>query len=95
MFLMSAFMKFKGGPEMAQGMAHLGVPDSMVLPLAILELACLIVYLIPATSVLGPSSSRATWAAPSAPIGAWATCSSYPWSWGSWSGSPCTFGRDD
>jgi len=53
MFLMSAFMKFKGGPELSQGMAHLGLPDSMVMPLAILELSCLVVYLIPATSVLG------------------------------------------
>ena len=24
MFLVSAFMKFRGGPEVAQGMAHLG-----------------------------------------------------------------------
>jgi hypothetical protein len=25
-FLMSAFMKLKGGPELAQGMAHQGLP---------------------------------------------------------------------
>jgi DoxX-like protein len=36
-FLMSTFMKLKGGPELAQGMAHLGLPESMVMPLAILE----------------------------------------------------------
>jgi catechol 2,3-dioxygenase-like lactoylglutathione lyase family enzyme len=46
-------MKLKGGPELAQGMAHLGLPGSMVVPLAILELSCVVVYLIPATSVLG------------------------------------------
>lgn len=53
LFVFSAAMKFKGGPELAQGMAHLGLPDSMVLPLAILELSCVVIYLIPATSVLG------------------------------------------
>ena len=52
-FLLSAFMKLKGGPELAQGMAHLGLPGSMVVPLAILELSCVVIYLIPATSVLG------------------------------------------
>jgi hypothetical protein len=52
-FLMSAFLKLKGGPELTQGLAHLGLPESMVLPLAILEISCVVVYLIPPTSVLG------------------------------------------
>jgi uncharacterized membrane protein YphA (DoxX/SURF4 family) len=52
-FLLSAFMKIKGGDEMSQGMAHLGLPDAMVRPLAILELSCVVLYLIPKTSVLG------------------------------------------
>jgi hypothetical protein len=52
-FLMSAFMKLKGGPELTQGMAHLGLPESMVTPLTILEVSCTVIYLIPATSVLG------------------------------------------
>jgi hypothetical protein len=51
--LMSAFMKLKGGPEVRQGLAHLGLPESMILPLAILEISCTVIYLIPATSVLG------------------------------------------
>jgi hypothetical protein len=38
---------------MDQAMAHLGLPASMVLPLGILELTCVVIYLIPATSVLG------------------------------------------
>jgi hypothetical protein len=53
LFLMSAFMKLKGGAELTQGMAHLGLPESLVKPLAILELSCVVIYLIPATSVLG------------------------------------------
>ena len=53
MFLFSAFMKLKGGPELEQGMAHLGMPGRMVMPLAILEIACTVIYLIPVTAVLG------------------------------------------
>jgi hypothetical protein len=53
MFLVSAFMKLKGGPDLDKGMDHLGLPASMVLPLAILELTCLAIYLIPPTAVLG------------------------------------------
>ncbi len=53
MFLMSAAMKLKGGPELAEGMAHVGLPESMVVPLAILEISCVVIYLIPPTSVLG------------------------------------------
>jgi len=53
MFAMSGVMKLKGGPELAEGMGHLGLPESMVLPLAVLELTCVVIYLIPATSVLG------------------------------------------
>ena len=53
MFLMSAGMKLKGGPEVAAGMEHLGIPSSMLLPLALLELACVLVYLVPPTAVLG------------------------------------------
>jgi uncharacterized membrane protein YphA (DoxX/SURF4 family) len=53
LFVFSAFMKLKGGPDLDKGMEHLGLPASMVLPLAILELACVAIYLIPATSVLG------------------------------------------
>ena len=53
MFLMSAAMKFVGGPKVEEGMAHLGIPATMLRPLAILELTCIVLYLIPATSVLG------------------------------------------
>jgi hypothetical protein len=52
-FLLSASLKLKGGPELAQAIAHLGLPESMVRPLAILEISCVVVYLIPPTAVLG------------------------------------------
>lgn len=52
-FFFSAAMKFMGGAEVKEGMAHLGLPESMIIPLGILEAACTVIYLIPATSVLG------------------------------------------
>lgn len=52
-FLMSAFMKVKGGPDLIKGLAHLGLPQSMIVPLAVLEVSCVMVYAIPATAVLG------------------------------------------
>jgi hypothetical protein len=53
LFLMSAFLKLKDGPEVMKGIAHLGLPESMIVPLSILEISCVVIYLIPATSVLG------------------------------------------
>ena len=52
-FLFSATFKFIDGPQVKEGFEHLGLPERMMLPLGILELACVIVYLIPATSILG------------------------------------------
>jgi hypothetical protein len=53
LFLFSAVLKLKGGPELEKGMAHLGLPASMVVPLAVLEVSCVVIYLIPPTAVLG------------------------------------------
>jgi hypothetical protein len=53
LFLMSSFLKLKDGPEVMKGIAHLGLPESMIVPLAILEISCVLIYLIPATAVLG------------------------------------------
>ena len=53
LFLFSAVMKFVGGPQLEQGMAHLQLAMPMVVPLAILEMSCVVVYLVPATAVLG------------------------------------------
>ena len=52
-FVASAFMKLQGGAEVMQGMAHLGLPESLIVPLTILEVSCVVIYLIPATSVVG------------------------------------------
>jgi hypothetical protein len=53
LFAMSAVMKLRGGPEVVEGMAHLGLPESLIVPLAILEISCVVIYAIPATAVLG------------------------------------------
>jgi hypothetical protein len=50
---MSAVMKLRGGPEVVEGMAHLGLPESLIMPLAILEISCVAIYAIPVTAVLG------------------------------------------
>lgn len=53
LFTMSAVMKLSGGGGVAEGMVHLGLPESLIVPLGILELSCVAIYLIPATSMLG------------------------------------------
>ncbi len=52
-FVFSALLKVKGGAEVTQGMAHLGLRAAMRLPLAVIELSCAVIYLIPPVSVLG------------------------------------------
>src|SRR5687767_15625108 len=53
MFAASAAMKFVGGPDLEKGMSDMGLPSSLLLPLAVLELTCAVIYLVPATTVLG------------------------------------------
>lgn len=53
MLSFSATMKFLKPPAVIEGFAHLGYPERLVLPLAILELTCTVLYLIPRTAVLG------------------------------------------
>lgn len=52
-FVFGALLKVKGGAEVTQGMAHLGLRAAMRLPLAVIELSCAVIYLIPPVSVLG------------------------------------------
>jgi len=52
-FVMSGAMKLMGGPGSAQMFGHLGLSESLILPIAILELVSVGLYLVPRTSVLG------------------------------------------
>lgn len=51
---MTAAMKISGVPKMmVDGLMRAGIPNGAVLPIACLELACLAVYLVPRTAILG------------------------------------------
>jgi hypothetical protein len=50
---MSAFGKFSGAPQVAQGFEHLGWAPSIAIPLGIVELLATLLYLFPRTAVLG------------------------------------------
>jgi len=54
MMLFSAAMKLHPSPEVVQfTVNHLGYPEAVLTTLAILELTCVVVYVIPRTAVLG------------------------------------------
>src|SRR5438128_2608443 len=52
-FAMSATMKLMRHPEVVKGMSHLGLPESLIMPLGVIELLCVVVYLVPKTSIFG------------------------------------------
>jgi hypothetical protein len=52
-FVMSGMMKLKGGAGVEQMFGHLGLSESLVLPIAILELGSVAIYLVPRTAALG------------------------------------------
>lgn len=53
MLQFSATMKFARPPQVMEGFAHLGIPESLVLPLAIVEQLCTVAYLVPRTAMIG------------------------------------------
>ena len=53
LFLFSVGGKFFGGKALEESFAHLGVPQNLAVPLGVLELSCVVLFLIPRTAVLG------------------------------------------
>ncbi len=53
MLLFSGAMKLMQPAAVVEGFVHLGYSGSLALGLGVIELACVVVYLIPRTSVLG------------------------------------------
>ena len=53
MLIFSGVMKLVKPEGMAEAFTKLGWPDRLALPLGILELTCVVIYLIPRTAVLG------------------------------------------
>ncbi len=51
--LMDASMKLLQNPEALKGTTSLGYPTSVVFPLGVIQLICLILYVVPRTAVLG------------------------------------------
>jgi hypothetical protein len=52
LLVFSAVIKLMKPPQMVEGFARLGIPDSLISQLGILELVCVILYLVPRTSNL-------------------------------------------
>ena len=53
LLLMSGVMKVVNPPFVAAGFGHLGYSDNLAQGIGIVELACVVLYLIPQTAVLG------------------------------------------
>ena len=53
MLVMSAVMKIMQPPDVVKGFASLGWPVNLAIALAVVELGCTILYVIPQTAVLG------------------------------------------
>lgn len=52
-FVPSAIMKIMLNPMAIEGFSRMGIPQGAIVPLGLVELACLALYLIPRTVVLG------------------------------------------
>jgi len=52
-FMGSAISKLAHLPKVIEELTRAGIPEGAIVPIAILELSCLALYLIPRTSVLG------------------------------------------
>jgi hypothetical protein len=50
---LSAIAKLVHLPKMVDGIVRAGIPESAIVPIAVVELACLTLYLLPRTAVLG------------------------------------------
>ena len=53
LMLLSASMKFIKPPGFAEGLEHMGWTESSMQTIGVIEIACVLLYLIPKTSVLG------------------------------------------
>src|SRR5438128_1434415 len=54
MLTFSAITKFRNPPEVAeQFVGKLGYPDDLILAIGIVEICCVVLYLIPQTAILG------------------------------------------
>jgi hypothetical protein len=50
---MSGVMKLSHAPNVVQGFAQMGIPEGLITLIGVLELACVIIYLVPSLALLG------------------------------------------
>ena len=53
LILLGSVMKLMRHPSVLEGFARAGIPERLIVPVGLIELMCVVVYLIPRTSVLG------------------------------------------
>ena len=53
LILLGAVMKLMKTAAVIEGFARSGVPERLIVPVGLIELTCVVVYLIPRTNVLG------------------------------------------
>lgn len=53
MMLFGASMTFAKRPEVTEGLKNVGYPEHLAMPLAIVQVVCCFLYVLPRTSVLG------------------------------------------
>lgn len=53
MVLLGSIMKLMKTAAVLEGFARVGVPERLIVPVGLIEMTCVVVYLIPRTSVLG------------------------------------------
>jgi hypothetical protein len=53
LILFGCILKLMKTPQVLEGFARAGVPAQLIVPVGLIELICVITYLIPRTSVLG------------------------------------------
>lgn len=53
LMVMSGVMKLSHSPNVVQGFGAFGIAEGLITPIGIIELACVVLYLIPGTAVLG------------------------------------------
>jgi hypothetical protein len=53
LMIMSGVMKLSHSPAVVQGFGEAGIVEGLITPIGLIELACVVIYLVPPTAVLG------------------------------------------
>jgi hypothetical protein len=53
LMVLSGVMKLSHTANVVQGFSQFGIPEQLITPIGVIELACVAIYLVPQTAVLG------------------------------------------